>query len=87
MDAAPFDRDYLIPALRPDFGAFRRRMASYSEISAMSAAVTRRLVTLEGSRLVPDELVELWSCWMALAWIRVTLTPWVVGGRRAVTLT
>ena len=61
MDAAPFDRDYLIPALHPDFGAFRRRMASYSEISAMSAAVTRRLVTLEGSRLVPDELVELWT--------------------------
>ncbi|CAE7367520.1 unnamed protein product, partial [Symbiodinium pilosum] len=61
MDAAPFDRDYLIPALRPDFGAFRRRIASYSEISAMSAAVTRRLVTLEGSRLVPDGLVELWT--------------------------
>ena len=61
MDAAPFDRDYLIPALHPDFGAFRRRMASYSEISAMCAAVTRRLVTLEGSRLVPDELVELWT--------------------------
>ena len=61
MDAAPFDRDYLIPALHPDFGAFRRRMASYSEISAMSAAVTRRLVTLEGSRLVPDGLVELWT--------------------------
>ena len=53
-------------------------MVFYSETSAVSA-VTRRLKTLEGLRLVL-ELVELWMehsercprCLMGLAWIHVT---------------
>ena len=58
---ADFNRDYFLPALSDDFSCFRRRMASYSEAATLTAAVNRRLADSEGRRLIPSELVEMWT--------------------------
>ncbi|CAE7240002.1 unnamed protein product [Symbiodinium sp. CCMP2456] len=38
-----------------------RRMASYAEAATLTTAVNRRLVDAEGQRLIPQELVEMWT--------------------------
>ena len=58
---ADFNRDYFLPALSDDFSCFRKRMASYSEAATLTAAVNRRLTSSEGRRLIPPELVEMWT--------------------------
>ena len=58
---ADFERDFLLPALSDDFSYFRKRMASYSEVSTLAVAVNRRLLDFKGNRLVPQELMELWT--------------------------
>ena len=58
---ADFERDFLLPALSDDFSQFRRRMASYSEVSTLTVAVNRRLLDFKGNRLIPQELMELWT--------------------------
>ena len=58
---ADFERDFLLPALSDDFSQFRRRMVSYSEVSTLTVAVNWRLLDFKGNRLVPQELMELWT--------------------------
>lgn len=58
---ADFERDYFLPALGDDFSFFKRRMASYAEAATLTTAVNRRLVDAEGQRLIPQELVEMWT--------------------------
>ena len=58
---AAFERDFLLPALSDDFSYFRKRMASYSEVSTLAVAVNRRLLDFRGNRLIPQELMELWT--------------------------
>lgn len=40
---APFERDYLLPKLNEEWSAFRKAMASYSDVSAYSARLRRKL--------------------------------------------
>eukprot|EP00439_Symbiodinium_sp_Y106_P005273 s6011_g1.t1 len=58
---AAFERDFLLPALSDDFSYFRKRMASYSEVSTLAVAVNRRLLDFRGNRLIPQEPMELWT--------------------------
>ena len=59
---ADFDRDYLIPQLVQDWSGFRKKAASYNDMSIYACSLRRALqsaLTFDG--LVPDELAGFWT--------------------------
>ena len=59
---ADFDRDYLIPQLDEDWNSFRKKAASYNDMSVYACGLRRALrsnVTFE--ELIQDELASFWT--------------------------
>ena len=59
---ADFDRDYLIPQLDSDWNSFRKKAASYNDMSVYACGLRRALrsnITFE--ELISDDLASFWT--------------------------
>ena len=61
-EQADFERDYLIPQITPDWLGFRKKAASYHDMSIYSCHLRRALRSMTTfDALLPDGLVSFWT--------------------------
>eukprot|EP00434_Breviolum_minutum_P043184 symbB.v1.2.038481.t1/scaffold6004.1/size21842/3 len=59
---ADFERDYLMPQLESDWNSFRKKAASYNDMSVYSCGLRRALCSnLSFEELIPDALACYWT--------------------------
>ena len=69
------NRDFMLPAPRPDLEGMARKVASYAATSAMTQALANHLVVVDGSGYEPLLEHGVPSCWTEHS-ERVTLRTW-----------
>ena len=60
--AADFERDYLLPQFNTDWSGFKRKCASYADVTAYSSCLRKMIFRpTDGEMVIPEDLATFWT--------------------------